>query len=301
MKKEEIKNQTKKINREAMQSAKNAKKTAKKIDKKSAEKNQKKMRKLHLLTSFLKNRKIRLTDSDIRRSSRYADDLAQGLAAIETYPQGVTIFGSARFPENNFYYQKARELGAKLAQENQTVITGGGPGIMEGANRGAFENGGRSIGLNIKLRTEQDLNPYTNGGTEFHYFFARKVMLTFSAKVYVFFPGGFGTLDEFSEVLELVHTAKIENSPIFLFGSEYWRGLDEWFGEKMSEWKLIETGAPGEINETGAADHGMIECARDLYKITDDVDEIVSAAVNAKPRDVSHLAAHIRGEIYRKK
>lgn len=296
MKRKEIKNKAKKINREAIQSAKNAKKAAKKIAKKSAKKNQKKSRKLHLLTSFLKNRKIRLTDSDIRRSSRYMDDLANGLATIETYPQGVTIFGSARFSENNFYYQKARELGAKLAAAQETVITGGGPGIMEAANRGAFENGGRSIGLNIKLRTEQDLNPYTNGGTEFHYFFARKVMLTFSAKAYVFFPGGFGTLDEFSEVLELVHTAKMERAPIFLFGSEYWRCLDQWFGEKMSEWNLIETGAPGEINETGAADQGIVERARDLYKITDDVDEIVAAAIETKPHDVSHLAAHIRGE-----
>ena len=115
----------------------------------------------------------------------------------------------ARFHPTNQYYQAAYELGAKLAQHNHTVTTGGGPGIMEAANRGAFENHGRSVGMNIHLRTEQDLNPWTTDSMEFHYFFARKVMMTLASKMFVFFPGGFGTMDEFSEILEMVHTGKM--------------------------------------------------------------------------------------------
>jgi uncharacterized protein (TIGR00730 family) len=219
-----------------------------------------------------------LTLDDIERSVRYAKDLTHGLATIREYPQGVTVFGSARLNEDNEFYKKAYELGRKLAAHDHPVITGGGPGIMEAANRGAFEHGGRSIGLNIHLSTEQDLNKYTTDSMEFRYFFARKVMLTFSSAVYVFFPGGFGTLDEFSEVLELRHTAKIPPAPLFLFGSEFWKGLDEWIAGKMCEWILIETGSGDTMNEmkTGAADQNIVKNARELYTITDDIDEIVA-------------------------
>ena len=239
-----------------------------------------------------------LSLDDVERSMRYAKDLTRGLATIKTYPQGVTVFGSARLGADNEFYKKAYELGAKLARSGHPVITGGGPGIMEAANRGAFENHGRSIGLNIHLDTEQDLNKYTTDSMEFHYFFARKVMLTFSAKVYVFFPGGFGTMDEFAEVLELVHTAKVPPAPLFLFGGEFWRGLDEWFAGPMSAMKLIETGAAGELNEIRpdeprAADHGLVKNARELYKITDDVDAIVAAADAAASRDVTEAIADI--------
>ena len=162
-----------------------------------------------------------LTLEDIERSSRYAKDLTAGLETIKTYPQGVTVFGSARLPEDNPYYIKARELGQKLAEAGHPVITGGGNGIMEAANRGAFEKGGRSIGLNIQLPMEQTLNQYTTDHLEFHYFFARKVMLAASSKVYVYFPGGFGTIDEFSEIITLMQTKKIDHVPIFLFGSDF--------------------------------------------------------------------------------
>jgi uncharacterized protein (TIGR00730 family) len=245
-----------------------------------------------------------LTLDDIERSVRYAKDLTKGLATIKQYPQGVTVFGSARLGENNDFYKKAYELGAKLAQNGHPVITGGGPGIMEAANRGAFDNHGQSIGLNIKLETEQDLNPYVTDTMEFHYFFARKVMLAFSSKIYVYFPGGFGTLDEFSEILELVHTAKVPPAPIFLYGSEFWKGLDEWFAGKMSEWQLIETSATNEMNEMGAenpaqnrpADAGITKhSARELYKITDNIDEIVAAANAIEPRTVEGVMADIVG------
>ena len=243
------------------------------------------------LNELKENKNLKI--DDVERSIRYSRDLIHGLEKVKSYPQGVTVFGSARLPESNHYYQLARDLGQKLAKANVPVITGGGPGIMEAANRGAMEMNGTSIGLNIHLETEQDLNKYTTDSMGFHYFFARKVMLTFSAKVYVFFPGGFGTLDEFSEVLELRHTAKIPPAPLFLVGKEFWQGLDDWFGQKMSEWHLIETGQQGEFNETGAADAGITKNARQLYTITDDVNEIVEAAIRTPGHDVSQVIAGV--------
>ena len=230
-------------------------------------------------------------DDDVR-FARYTADLVHGLEMAKTFPQGVTIFGSARFHPSNKYYQAAYELGAKLAQHNHTVTTGGGPGIMEAANRGAFDNHGRSVGFNIKLATEQDLNPWTTDSMEFHYFFARKVMMTMASKMFVFFPGGFGTMDEFCEVLEMVHTGKMPMSPIVLYGQEFWSGLDQWFGGLMSDWHLIETGDPNEMNEMShvkASDFGLVKNARNLYYITDDVDEIVKIADQTDPRDIQEL------------
>ena len=210
---------------------------------------------------------------DVKRGLGYARDLEKGLRLIRTYPQGVTIFGSARLPENDKYCIKARELGHLLANNGHTVITGGGPGIMEAANRGAYEYGGRSVGLNITLAHEQHPNPYLTDTMEFHYFFARKVMLTMSAKVYVFFPGGFGTLDEFSEVLELVKEGKIPPMPLFLFGKKFWAPLDRLFRAKM-------------------VPHGLIKLKdTKLYTITDDVTEIVKAA-----NKIGHLK--IRENLY---
>ena len=230
-------------------------------------------------------------DDDVR-FARYTADLVHGLEMAKSFPQGITIFGSARFHSSNKYYQAAYELGAKLAQHNHTVTTGGGPGIMEAANRGAFDNHGRSVGFNIKLATEQDLNPWTTDSMEFHYFFSRKVMMTMVSKMFVFFPGGFGTMDEFAEVLEMVHTGKMPMSPLVLYGHEFWDGLDQWFGDKMSEWHLIETGDPNEMNEMShvtASDFGLVKNARNLYYITDDVDEIVSIADRTNPRDVQDM------------
>ena len=149
------------------------------------------------------------SNEDIQRSLRYAKDLEQGLAKLRTFSQGVSIFGSARLSERGKWCRLAEELGRQLAHNGHTVITGGGPSIMQAANKGAFEAGGKSIGLNIQLAHEQHINPYVTDSLEFRYFFARKVMLTMSSKVFVFFPGGFGTLDEFSEILLLVQEAKM--------------------------------------------------------------------------------------------
>ncbi len=217
-----------------------------------------------------------LTVEDIERSSQYARDLTAGLEKIKTYPQGVTVFGSARLPETNSYYVKARELGQKLAQAGHPVITGGGNGIMEAANRGAFEVGGRSIGLNIQLPREQTLNQYTTDHLEFHYFFARKVMLAASSKVYVYFPGGFGTIDEFSEILTLIQTRKVEQVPIFLFGKEFWEPLDAFFYWKME--KEAGTISPDD---------------RRLYTITDDIEAIVTTANEVATRQPSELIAEV--------
>lgn len=201
-----------------------------------------------------------LSPDDIERAVAYTHDLGQGLALLRTIPQGVTVFGSARVREGDKYYDKARELGALLAQNAHAVITGGGPGIMEAANRGAFEYGGRSVGLNITLEHEQFANQYLTDVLEFRYFFARKVMLSMASKVYVYFPGGFGTLDEFSEILCLIQENKMPRMPMFLYGKSYWRPLDRFFRTKLLGNKMIN-----------AAD-------THIYKLTDDLDEIVRAA-----------------------
>ena len=172
----------------------------------------------------------------------------------------MTVFGSARTKENDKYYQKARELGQLLAQKGHAVITGGGPGIMEAANRGAYEYGGRSIGLNITLNHEQHPNPYLTDMVEFEYFFARRVMLTMSSKVYAAFPGGFGTLDELSEVLVLMQEGKMPRMPFYFFGKSFWRPLDKFFQNKMVTNKLV-----------GARD-------THIYHLTDDIRDIVRAA-----------------------
>ncbi len=220
-----------------------------------------------------------LTIDDIERSVRYAKDLTHGLATIKTYPQGVTVFGSARMKPSSEYYGKAYELGEKLARSGHSVITGGAEGIMEAANRGAFDAGGRSIGLNITLPHEQAANRYTTDNLEFNYFFARKVMLTFSAKDYVYFPGGYGTLDELTEILTLIQTGKVPAAPVILYGSKFWNPLDEFFRTQMEEGeRTISVGD------------------RDLYTITDDIDYIVSVANDSEEKDVAtviqEVAAH---------
>ena len=201
-----------------------------------------------------------LVEEDVKRSLKYANDLGRGLKILRTFSQGVTVFGSARVPEEHKYYKIARELGRRLAENGHAVITGGGPGIMEAANRGAYEYGGRSVGLNISLDHEQFPNPYLTDTMEFHYFFSRKVMLVMASKVFVFMPGGFGTLDELSEVMILEQEDKMPKQPIFLFGKSYWKPL-----YKVWEKKLLA--------------EGMIK-AKDLklVTITDNIEDIVKAA-----------------------
>jgi uncharacterized protein (TIGR00730 family) len=154
------------------------------------------------------------------------EELAQGFAFIKQYPRMVTIFGSARTSESDPYYEAARMLGSRIAGELKLPVgTGGGPGIMEAANRGAQEAGGASLGIGIKLMSEQKFNNYVTESMIFHFFFTRKVIMSYSAGAFVYFPGGFGTLNEFFEIITLLQTGKIPPAPVYLFGSDYWNPI----------------------------------------------------------------------------
>lgn len=194
-----------------------------------------------------------------KRVSRIDREFSEGFSFISKYPKSVTFFGSTRFSSDSPHYEKARHLAARIARElGYTVITGGSAGIMEAANRGAFEVGGQSVGLNIRLAKKQHENRYTTDSIQFSYFFARKVALSFAAEAYLFFPGGFGTLDEFFEIATLVQTHKIRRVPIFLVGKDYWEPLHKFIRENV--WELHH-----------AVDEGDLS----LYRITDDDDEII--------------------------
>lgn len=152
----------------------------------------------------------------------------------------VTVFGSARTKKNEAMYRKAVQTGRLLAESGFAVITGGGPGIMEAANKGASEAGGVSVGLNIRLPSEQKANPYINHPLEFHYFFTRKVCFVKYASAFVLFPGGFGTQDEYFEAITLIQTHRIEQFPIVMIGRDYWRGLVDWMRQTMVKSNYIE-------------------------------------------------------------
>jgi len=162
------------------------------------------------------------------RMFRIIGDFVEGFDAIPPLLPSVTIFGSARVKENDEIYQETMKVASLLAQRGFTMITGGGPGVMEAACRGAYENGGISIGLNIELPHEQRPNPYSTLTLNFHYFFVRKVMLVKYASAFILMPGGFGTFDELFETLTLIQTKKIRRFPVILLGSSYWGGLVEW-------------------------------------------------------------------------
>lgn len=168
------------------------------------------------------------------RIFRIMAEFIDGFHFIADFKKTVSIFGSTCFSSSNPYYQEARKLGKLLAKAGYAVITGGGPGIMEAANRGAFEAGGKSVGLNIQLPEGQRTNPYVKSPMGFHYFFTRKVMLSFASQAYIFFPGGFGTLDEFFEMVMLVQTKKFTRPvPIIAVGKEYWQPLFDWLKKEV--------------------------------------------------------------------
>jgi len=162
--------------------------------------------------------------------------MAEFVEAIETLSRvkhAVSIFGSARTKPDDPYYQKAELLARRLVEKGFGVITGGGPGIMEAANKGAAEAGGQSVGMNIRLPFEQKPNPYANVSIDYKYFFIRKVMFVKYAVAYVILPGGFGTMDELFEALTLIQTKRIKSFPVILMGSEYWKGLYDWLRKTM--------------------------------------------------------------------
>jgi uncharacterized protein (TIGR00730 family) len=163
------------------------------------------------------------------RVFRIQSELVEGFETLNELGPAVSIFGSSRMQPGSHYYEKAVELGRKLSDAGFDIITGGGPGIMEGANRGAFQGKGKSIGLNIEIPREQHPNTYQDITMTFRYFFIRKLMFVKYAIAFIIFPGGFGTLDELFEALTLSQTKKIGVFPIILFGKDYWKGLIDWF------------------------------------------------------------------------
>lgn len=170
---------------------------------------------------------------DVWRIFRIMSEFAEGFDEMATIGPAVTIFGSARTKPADRYFKDAETTAKLLVKEGYSIITGGGPGIMEAGNKGAFENGGKSVGLNITLPQEQEGNRYQTLSLDFHYFYARKVMFVKYASAFVCFPGGFGTLDEFFETITLIQTLKVEAFPIILYGSEFWGGLVQWLRSQM--------------------------------------------------------------------
>ena len=196
--------------------------------------------------------------ADPWRVLRIQGEFVAGFDALSKLPKAVTVFGSARTKPEDASYQLGVEVGRKLAEHSYAVITGGGPGIMEAANRGAHEAGGLSVGLGIELPHEQGLNEYVDLGLNFRYFFARKTMFLKYSQAFICLPGGMGTMDEFFEVMCMVQTGKVTNYPIVLMGTEYWSGLLEWMDNTLA--------ARGYINEGD----------RELFLLTDDPDEALS-------------------------
>lgn len=174
----------------------------------------------------MKNRKIYSEES--WRIFRIMAEFVDGFEVLDKVGDAVTIWGSARIKEDNHWYKEAEKLGRILAKNGYAVITGGGPGIMEAANKGAYNEGGLSIGLNIELPKEQKPNKYISQLISFRYFFVRKVMFVKYAKAFVIFPGGFGTLDEFTEAITLIQTKRAEKFPVILVEKKFWNGLTEW-------------------------------------------------------------------------
>jgi uncharacterized protein (TIGR00730 family) len=173
------------------------------------------------------------------RLQRIHDEVERGFDALRDIEDGVSVFGSARIEEGHRWYELCRETAHCLADHGFTVITGGGPGLMEAANRGAAEAGGLSVGLNIELPREQHTNPYVNRSVDFHYFFARKLMFVRYARAFVIMPGGFGTLDEMFESLTLIQTTRIKHFPTILVGSEHWKPLLSWIDDTLEDDGLI--------------------------------------------------------------
>lgn len=220
---------------------------------------------------------VLFTNTDPWRVFRIMGEFVEGFDALAELGPAVTIFGSARVTPADPMYQAAVEVARLLGDAGLAIITGGGPGIMEAANRGARLAGVESVGLNIELPFEQGINPFVDLAIEFHYFFVRKTMFLKYAQGFVIFPGGFGTLDELFEALTLIQTGKVENFPVILFGSEYWAGMMDW------------------IERTMLAEGKIAKADRELISVTDSPvevrDLIVSSIGNSKEQARKEEAA----------
>ena len=207
------------------------------------------------------------------RLNKITEEFRRGLAFIKQYPRSISIFGSARIDSEHPLYKKAYKLSYRISKElGFSIVTGGGPGIMEAANKGAYDAGGDSLGLNIDLPKEQVINPYVKDSVDFYYFFSRKVALSFSANAYIIFPGGFGTIDEFSEILELVQTKKIPQVPLILVDSAFWRPLDMYYKNTLlNDYNTIS------VEDT------------ELYTITDDEEQIMDIVKSAPKKNLKPM------------
>ncbi len=205
-----------------------------------------------------RNERKHVVANEAWRALRIMSEFVDAVDTMSRLPAGISVFGSARTDPKDPYYAKAVECGRALVAKDFAVITGGGPGIMEAANKGAIEAGGVSVGLNIALPMEQKPNPYQNVELDFRYFFIRKVMFVKYARGFIIFPGGFGTMDEFFEALTLMQTLKIVPFPVVLVGTKFWSGLLDWFRSTMEQ--TFHTISPGDFS---------------LFHLTDDVDEAV--------------------------
>jgi uncharacterized protein (TIGR00730 family) len=226
-------------------------------------------------------------DTDTWRSLRILAEFVEGFDALAQIGRAITVFGSARVKEGDPAYDLAREIGRLLALEGYAVITGGGPGVMEAANRGCQEGGGLSVGCNIELPHEQDINPYVDLGVEFRYFFARKTMFVKYADGFVIMPGGYGTLDELMEALTLIQTGKIEHFPVVLVGSEFFGPFLAWIkatlvGEGMiapEDLDLIQvTDDPNRVIEIFRAASRQRDAATEATRRTDEARDASAAA-----------------------
>lgn len=209
------------------------------------------------------------------RIFRIMSEFVEGFTFLAHVQRSVTFFGSARLPETHPFYQLARQLGQRLASAGYTIVTGGGPGIMQAGNQGASDVGGDSVGLNIQLPHEQRINPYVRRSMSFHYFFSRKVMLDFSAEAYVFFPGGFGTLDEPFEVLVLIQTGKMERCvPVLLIGTDFWAPLCDWLRGTLLE--QLQSISPADLT---------------IWTLTDNLDEAMGVIAQGVAEQAQRHAA----------
>jgi len=201
----------------------------------------------------------------LEKAANFEDELIAGYEAVKEYEKTVTFFGSARFTEENEHYKKAKEVAAEVCKAGYTVITGGGGGIMEAGNLGSKTACSCSVGFNIELPQEQTLNPNVTHGVNFKFFASRKMSMYFSGEAFIFFAGGFGTLDEFFQILTLMQTHKAPEVPVICVGSSYWNGVDKLIKETLLE-----------------QDHTISPEDLDLYTILDDTEEIMKIVSKAK-------------------
>ncbi len=203
--------------------------------------------------------------ADTWRVFRIMAEFIEGFEILSRVGKAVSIFGSSRVKPNDKYYKMAEELAAMLVKESYAIISGGGPGIMEAANKGAFKAGGKSIGLNIEIPAEQKPNKFVKTLLNFRYFFCRKVMFVKYASAYVVFPGGYGTMDEFFEALTLIQTKRIKSFPVILVGGEYWKELVEWINRELVKRKYISQKDKNLFHIVDTSQEA-IKVIRDFYK-----------------------------------